>query len=76
MLVVLWLGGIKEIADRKIVVSPKLMKGISPARARALGISEDKRLAAVVPYASPPVVEFQLQPCTKEVSGLHISHLS
>ncbi len=72
------------MADRKVVVSPKLMKGISHARARALGISEDKRLAAVVAYASPPVVEPQSQPqpqpqpqpCTKEVSGLHISHLS
>ncbi len=64
------------MVDRRIVVSPKLMKGISPARARALGISEDKRLATVVAYASPPVVEPQPQPCTKEVSGLHISHLS
>ncbi len=69
---------VREMADRQqhIVVSPKLMKGMSPARARALGISEDERLAAVVQYASPPMVEPQPQPCTKEVSGLHISHPS
>ncbi len=65
--------GVREMADSQhIVVSPKLMKGTSPARARALGISEDERLAAVVQYASPLMVE--PQPCTKEVSGLHISH--
>ncbi len=60
----------------QIAVSPKLMKGMSPARARVLGISEDERVATVIEYASPPMVEPQPQPCMKEVSGLQISYPS